>query len=106
MPPPGLPSPHGPVEAVRAEAMAALCLERPPEDVVAAVAQVFVLQLVAQDLLGEAGLVALHGGGGGRLLRGHGVLFHTSHLEGHGEDFISMQQSRGNEYFLSVFLIF
>jgi len=28
---------------------------------VAAVAQVLVLQLVTQDLLGEAGLIALHG---------------------------------------------
>lgn len=41
--------------------MSTLGLERPSEDIVAAVAQVFVLQLVAQDLLGEAGLIALHG---------------------------------------------
>lgn len=41
--------------------MSALGLNGSSEDVVAAVAQVLVLQLVAQDLLGEAGLVALHG---------------------------------------------
>lgn len=44
----------------------------------AAVAQVLVLQLVAQDLLGEAGLVALHGRRGGRFLRGHGVSSHVA----------------------------
>lgn len=54
-------SPHSPVEAVGTEAVSALGLNGSSEDVVAAVAQVLVLQLVAQDLLGEAGLVALHG---------------------------------------------
>lgn len=53
--------------------MSTLGLKRSSEYVVAAVAQVFVLQLVAQDLLGEAGLVALHGRRRGRLLCGHGV---------------------------------
>lgn len=53
--------------------MSTLGLERPAQYVVAAVAQVFVLQLVAQDLLGESGFIALHGRGRGRLLRGHGV---------------------------------
>lgn len=41
--------------------MSTLGLDGPPQDVVAAVAQVFVLQLVAQDLLGEARFAALHG---------------------------------------------
>lgn len=58
--------------------MSTLSLEGPSEDVVAAVAQVFVLQLVAQDLLGKAGLVALHGRRRGRLLRGHGVCSHVA----------------------------
>lgn len=53
--------PHCPVEAVRTEAMSTLGLEGSSQYVVAAVAQVLVLQLVTQDLLGEAGLVALHG---------------------------------------------
>lgn len=58
--------------------MSTLGLERSSQYVVAAVAQVFVLQLVAQDLLGEAGLVALHGRRRGRLLRGHGVCSHVA----------------------------
>lgn len=58
--------------------MATLRLKWPSEDVVAAVAQVLVLQLVAQDLLGEAGLVALHGRGRGRFLCGHGVCSHVA----------------------------
>lgn len=58
--------------------MSTLGLERSSEYVVAAVAQVFVLQLVAQDLLGEAGLVALHGRRRGRLLCGHGVCSHVA----------------------------
>lgn len=70
-------SPHGPVEAVGAEAMSTLGLERPAQDIVAAVAQVLVLQLVAQDLLGEPGLIALHGRWRGRFLRGHAVCLFT-----------------------------
>lgn len=58
--------------------MSTLGLERPSEDIVAAVAQVFFLQLVAQDLLGEAGLIALHGRRGGRFLCGHGVCSHVT----------------------------
>lgn len=58
--------------------MATLGLKRPSEYVVAAVAQVLVLQFVAQDLLGEAGLVALHGRRRGRLLCGHGVYSHVA----------------------------
>lgn len=71
-------SPHSPVKAVGTEAMSTLGLERPSEDIVAAVAQVFVLQLVAQDLLGEAGLIALHGWRRGRFLCGHGVCSHVT----------------------------
>lgn len=58
--------------------MSTLGLEGSSQDVVAAVAQVLVLQLVAQDLLGEARLVALHGRRRGRLLRGHGVCSHVT----------------------------
>lgn len=58
--------------------MSTLGLEGSSKYVVAAVAQVLVLQLVAQDLLGEAGLVALHGRGRGRLLCGHGVCSHVT----------------------------
>lgn len=76
------PPPHGPVEAVGTEAMSTLGLKRSSEDVVTAVAQVLVLQLVAQDLLGEAGFVALHGRGGGRLLRGHGACSRVTPGEG------------------------
>lgn len=74
-----------PVEAVGTEAMSTLGLKRSSEYVVAAVAQVFVLQLVAQDLLGEAGLVALHGGRRGRFLRGHGVCSHVTPAGGERE---------------------
>lgn len=70
--------PHCPVEAVGTEAMSTLGLERSSQYVVAAVAQVLVLQLVAQDLLGEARLVALHGRRRGRLLCGHGVCSHVT----------------------------
>lgn len=58
--------------------MSTLGLKRSPEYVVTAVAQVLVLQLVAQDLLGEAGLIALHGRRRGRFLRGHGVCSHVT----------------------------
>lgn len=58
--------------------MSTLGLEGSSQYVVAAVAQVLVLQLVAQDLLGEAGLVALHGRRRGRLLCGHGVCSHVT----------------------------
>ncbi len=71
-------SPHGPVEAIGTEAMSTLGLKRSSQYVVTAVAQVFVLQLVAQDLLGEAGFIALHGGRGGRFLCGHGVCSHVT----------------------------
>lgn len=58
--------------------MSTLGLKRPSEYIVAAVAQVFVLQLIAQDLLGEAGLIALHGRRRGRFLCGHGVCSHVT----------------------------
>lgn len=58
--------------------MSTLGLKWPPKDVVAAVAQVLVLQLVAQDLLGKAGFIALHGRRRGRLLCGHGVCLHVT----------------------------
>lgn len=60
--------------------MSTLGLKRPSEDIVAAVAQVLVLQLVAQDLLGEARFIALHGRRRGRFLCGHGVCIYTSLL--------------------------
>lgn len=41
--------------------MSALGLDRSSEDVVAAVAQVLVLELVAQNLFGKPGFIALHG---------------------------------------------
>lgn len=71
-------SPHGPVETVGTEAMSTLGLKRSSQYVVTAVAQVFVLQLIAQDLLGEAGFIALHGRRRGRFLRGHGVCSHVT----------------------------
>lgn len=52
--------PDSPVEAIGTEAMATLSLERSPQYVVAAVAKVLILQLIGQDLLGEAWFVALH----------------------------------------------
>lgn len=60
--------------------MATLGLEGPAQDVVATVAQVLVLQLIGQDLLGEARLVGLHRRGRRRrrLLRGHSAV--CSHL--------------------------
>lgn len=58
--------------------MSTLGLEGSSQYVVAAVAQVLVLQLVTQDLLGEARLVALHGRRRGRLLCGHGVCSHVT----------------------------
>lgn len=58
--------------------MATLGLKRSSEYVVTAVAQVLVLQLVAQDLLGEAGFIALHGRRRGRFLCGHGVCSHVA----------------------------
>lgn len=71
-------SPNSPVEAVGTEAMSTLGLKRSSQYIMAAVAQVFVLQLIAQDLLGEAGFIALHGGGRGRFLCGHGVCSHVT----------------------------
>lgn len=41
--------------------MSTLGLNRSSEDVVAAVAQVLVLELVAQNLFGEPRFIALHG---------------------------------------------
>jgi len=59
--------------------VATLGLEGPAQDVVATVAQVLVLQLIGQDLLGEARLVGLHRRGRRRLLRrGHSAV--SSHL--------------------------
>lgn len=58
--------------------MSTLGLKRSSEYIVTAVAQVLVLQLVAQDLLGEAGFIALHGRRRGRLLCGHGVCSHVT----------------------------
>lgn len=54
-------TPDSPVEAVRTESVSTLGLKWASEYVVAAVAQMLVLQLVAQNLLGEAWFVALHG---------------------------------------------
>lgn len=71
-------SPHRPVKAVGTEAMSTLGLKRSSEYIVTAVAQVLVLQLVAQDLLREAGFIALHGRRRGRLLCGHGVCSHVT----------------------------
>lgn len=71
-------SPHCPVKAVGTEAMSTLGLERSSKYIVTAVAQVLVLQLVAQDLLGEARFIALHGRRRGRLLCGHGVCSHVT----------------------------
>lgn len=85
-------SPHRPVEAVGAEAMSTLGLKRPSQNVVAAVAQVLVLQLVAQDLLGEARLVALHGRRRRRLLCGHGV-----------SSRVTPEEDRGRKSFLFFF---
>ena len=51
-------SPHGPVEAEAAEAVAALGLQRPPQDLLTRIAQMLVFEVVRQDLLGEAGFVA------------------------------------------------
>lgn len=70
--------PHSPVEAVGTEAMSTLGLKRSSEYVVAAVAQVLVLQLITQDLLGEAGFIALHGRRRGRFLCSHGVCLHVT----------------------------
>ena len=71
--------PDGPVEAVGAEAMSTLGLVGPSQDVMTAVAEVLVFQLVGQDLPGEARLVVLHRRRGGRLLRGHSVCSHVVH---------------------------
>lgn len=70
--------PHSPVEAVGTEAMSTLGLKWSSEYIVAAVAQVLVLQLITQDLLGEAGFIALHGRRRGRFLCGHGVCSHVT----------------------------
>lgn len=82
---------HSPVEAVGTEAMSTLGLKRSSEYVVTAVAQVLVLQLIAQDLLGEAGFIALHGRRRGRFLCGHGVCSHVTPEE--------KSQTRGRDYF-------
>lgn len=58
--------------------MSTLGLKRSSQYIMAAVAQVLVLQLIAQDLLGEAGFIALHGRGRGRFLCGHGVCSHVT----------------------------
>lgn len=71
-------SPHCPVKAVGTEAMSTLGLEGSSKYIVTAVAQVLVLQLVTQNLLGEARFIALHGRRGGRLLCGHGVCSHVT----------------------------
>lgn len=62
--------------------MSTLGLKRSSEDIMAAVAQVLVLQLITQDLLGEARFIALHGRRRGRFLRGHGVCSHVAPGEG------------------------
>lgn len=54
--------------------MSTLGLEGPPQQLLTAVTQVFIFQLVGQDLLGEAGFVALHGRWRGWFLRGHDSL--------------------------------
>lgn len=49
-----------PVEAVRTKAMTTLSLAGSSQNVMAAVTEVFVLQLIGQDLLWETWFVALH----------------------------------------------
>lgn len=64
--------------------MSTLGLNRSSEYIVTTVAQVLVLQLVAQDLLGKARFIALHGRRRGRLLCGHGVCSHVTPEERRG----------------------
>lgn len=64
-------SPHQLVETERAEAVAALGLQGPPQDFLTRVAQMLVLQVVGQNFLWEARLVAFQGRWWRRLLCSH-----------------------------------
>lgn len=52
--------PDSSVKTVGTKTVTTLSLEWSPQNVMTAVAKVFLLQLICQDLLGEAWFVALH----------------------------------------------
>lgn len=64
-------SPHNFVETERTKAVAALGLQRPPQDFLTRVAQMLVFEAVGQNFLWEARLVAFQGRWWRRLLCSH-----------------------------------
>lgn len=80
-------SPDGSVEAEAAEAVSALGLQGPAQDLLTRVAQVLVFEAVGQDFPREARLVALQGGRRRRLLLGR-------HYSGTEPDSVGCVQER------------
>lgn len=80
-------SPDGSVEAEAAEAVSALGLQGPAQDLLTRVAQVLVFEAVGQDFPREARLAALQGGRRRRLLLGR-------HYSGTEPDSVGCVQER------------